>query len=89
MPTVIVPQSYQGPTRGQGEIEVEGRTVLECLEAVEAEHTGFLPQVLDGHGKPHKFVKLFVNEEPVEGPVRETPVEAGDRVEVIAAIAGG
>ena len=87
MPTVLVPTAYRGPTRGVAEVEVEGVTVLACLEAVEARFPHIIEQVLDAEGKVHRFVKLFVNEQQIDDV--EQPVVSGDRVEVLAAIAGG
>ena len=89
MPTVVVPPPYQGPTRGQGEIPVEGSTVGACLEAVEASHTGFLPQVLDAEGRVHRFVRVFLNGERLGAEALGAPVAAEDRIEIVAAIAGG
>jgi len=86
MPSVHIPPPYRGPTAGQAEIAVEGATVRQCLEAVEARHPGFGEQVLDGSGQVHRFVRLFVNGEPAE---LDAPVKEADRVEVLAAIAGG
>ena len=90
MPTVLVPTAYRGPTGGLGEVEVEGACVLDCLRSVEARFPGFLGQVLDDGGEVHRFVKLFLNELQLEAGVSlATPVEDADRVEVLAAIAGG
>ena len=89
MPIVLVPTAYRGPTQGQAEIVVSGATVRACLEAVEAQFPNFLRQVLDEAGNAHRFVKLFVNEEQIQNTAVETEVGAEDRVEVLAAIAGG
>jgi sulfur carrier protein ThiS len=90
MPLVVVPPPYRGPTGGRGEIEVAGRSVRECIEAVAGAHPGFREQVFDGQGRLHRFVTLFVNgaELPRETAV-EAPVSERDRVEILAAIAGG
>jgi sulfur carrier protein ThiS len=88
MPTVIVPAPYRGPTRGEGEVPVEGSTVRACLEAVERSHAGFLAQVVDGSGQVHRFVRLFVNGAPVAGGL-DAPLTGSDRLEIVAAIAGG
>jgi molybdopterin synthase sulfur carrier subunit len=87
---VIVPAAYQGPTAGHGEIQVAGRSVGECIEAVARAHPGFREQIFDAQGRVHRFVKLFVNgaELPRETAV-EAPVCERDRVEILAAIAGG
>jgi len=89
VPTVFVPPPYRGPTHGEGTIRVQGASVLECLEAVEARYPGFREHVLSTDGTPHKFVRLFVNGEPIEPGALDTPVADGDEVEVLAAIAGG
>jgi sulfur carrier protein ThiS len=89
MPLVIVPPPYQGPTGGRGEIEVAGRSVRECIEAVGRAHPGFREQVFDAQGHVHRFVSLFVNGDEVRRDATETPVGERDRVEILAAIAGG
>ncbi len=89
MPVVIVPGPYQGPTRGVGEIRVAGSTARECLQAVEAAHPGFGALVFDGSGELHRFVKLFLNGDQLDGDVLETAIVETDRLEVLAAIAGG
>ena len=89
MPQVRVPPPYQGPTRGNGTIDVEGDTVLACLEAAGAKYPGFLEQVLDSQGAVHRFVQLFVNGDEIDRSALATPVAASDTVEILAAIAGG
>jgi molybdopterin synthase sulfur carrier subunit len=89
MPTVLIPTAYRGPTKGEAEVEVEASTVKAALEAVEAVHPGFLTQVIDGGGAVHRFVKLFINEEQIESGGLDVELAAGDRLEVLAAIAGG
>lgn len=89
MPVVLVPTAYRGPTQGEAEISVEGATVLSCLQAVEGKFPGFLAQVLDGSGAVHGFVKLFVNGETIDSSALSLSLAPEDRLEVLAAIAGG
>ena len=89
MPRVIIPPPFQGPTRGQGEVKVEGNTVRECLEAVETEYAGFIVQVVREDGAMQRFVKLFVNGEQVADGNLGTVLDSDDQVEILAAIAGG
>ena len=89
MPTVSIPPPYRGPTGGEAEIRVEGTTVLECIDAVEARHPGFRAQILDDGGGLHRFVRLFRNGEPLERDPLATAVGASDEIQVLAAIAGG
>jgi hypothetical protein len=89
MPRVIIPPPLQGPTRGQGEVKVEGATIRECLEAVEAEYKGFLAQVVRPNGAAQRFVKIFVNEEQVANEDLDLRLERDDAVEILVAIGGG
>ena len=84
-----MPPPYQGPTQGEGEIPVDAESVRAALEAVEAKYPGFLSQIFDGAGQLHRFVKLFVNEEPVAAEALDDPIRPGDTVAIVAAIAGG
>jgi len=89
MPIVVIPAPYRGPTRGAQELRVDGQSVRECLDAVERAHPGFRELVLDESGVTHRFVKLFVNEEQIDSSSLDTSLEEGDRLEILAAIAGG
>lgn len=89
MPHVEVPSRYRVPTRGEARIEVEAGTVRECIEAVEARYPGFQELILDAKGDLQRFVRLFVNGDELPRDALETPVGADDRVQVLAAAAGG
>ena len=89
MPQVVVPPPYRGPTAGEAEIRVDAATVRECIDAVEARFPGFRAQVLDGRGAPHRFVSLFVNGDEIDRDQLDAPLDPSDRLEILAAIAGG
>ena len=89
MPKVLIPPPYRGPTQGEAELVIESSSVRGCLEAVEQKFPGFLPQVFDANGGLHRFVKLFVNGEPIGAKQLDQTIGAGDELEIVAAIAGG
>jgi molybdopterin synthase sulfur carrier subunit len=89
MPVVVVPPPYRGPTAGEGEIRVDAATVRECVEAVEARFPGFRDQIVDGRGAVHRFVSLFVNGDEIAREHLDTCLASEDRLEILAAIAGG
>jgi len=89
MPILNVPPPYRGPTLGQGEVPVTGRTVRECLESAERAFPGFRDQVLDPAGKVHRFVRLFVRGNAVDPARIDDPVGESDEIRILAAIAGG
>jgi molybdopterin converting factor small subunit len=90
MPIVLIPAPYRGPTKGKAEIDVEPGSVLECIDRVEAQCPGFKELVVDPQGNVQRFAKLFLNEEALDaGDPLSVAVSEGDRLEVLAAVAGG
>jgi molybdopterin converting factor small subunit len=89
MPKVMIPPPYRGVTRGQAQVSVRGATVLECLDAVEADCPGFRELVFTGDGVLRRFTKIFRNGEPVQADALETSVGEGDEITVMSPLAGG
>ena len=89
MPTVLIPTAYRGPTAGVSELEVSATTVRGSLEAVEQKYPGFGRLVIDDAGALHRFVKLFINEVQLDADALDQVIGVDDRLEVLAAIAGG
>ena len=89
MPVVKIPAPYRGSTNGADRVEVEGATVEECVQAVDAQFPGFGDQVWDSRHAVHRFVKLYVNGDEIDRQAIDTAVAATDEVEVLAAVAGG
>lgn len=90
MPTVLIPTPFRGTTGGKAEIEVPNGSVLECLQSVEESCPGFLQLCVDDNGVAQRWNKFFLNEVQIESEdVLTTRIEEGDRLEVLAAVAGG
>ncbi len=89
MPKVIIPPPYRGPTEGHAQADVDAATVREALNAVDERYPGFGELIFDGGGAVHRFVKLFLNGDPLPPEGLDTALAAGDVVEVLGAIAGG
>jgi molybdopterin converting factor small subunit len=89
MPTIEVPARYRVPTGGEARISIEGGTVRACFEAAEAKYPGFGELVLDANGGLSRFVKLFVNGDPLGRDALDSAVVSTDTISVLAAAAGG
>ncbi len=88
--TVRIPPVFRTMTGGSSSVEVEGGTVAEVLEALEAAHPGFSEKLLDGDGKLVRYVNVFVDDDDVrfmDG--MGTAVPAGGTVSIMQAVAGG
>ena len=87
--TVKIPAQLRGVTDGEGEIEVEGATVGEALDAVFDEHDDLRERITEDGGL-RRFVNVYVSGEDIrfrEG--LETELTDGDEVTILPAVAGG
>jgi molybdopterin converting factor small subunit len=65
---------------------VDGATVLELLEGLEAANPAIAGWILDERGEIRRHINVFVNGERGDA---QTAVGASDRVDVLPAISGG
>jgi sulfur-carrier protein len=71
---------------GNRELQLDGATVGEVLEALEREHPDVRGWILDEHGAIREHINVFVNRD--YGRV-DTAVGENDRLHVLPAISGG
>jgi molybdopterin synthase sulfur carrier subunit len=71
---------------GRSEVEVDGETVIELMRALEESESALDSWILDERGEIRRHINVFVNGEQAEP---DTPVGAGDRIEILPAISGG
>jgi molybdopterin converting factor small subunit len=76
---------------GERVLAAEGRSLRELIQNLDSQHPGFAGQLLDAEtGEQRRFVNLYVNDEDVrylDG--LDTPVEEGDIISILPAVAGG
>ena len=90
MAKVRIPTQLRELSGGQSEVTVDGSTVAEVLEALNAVHSGFRDRLFDEGGKLRRFVNIFVADEDVrflDG--LDTKVTDGQTVSIVPAVAGG
>ena len=89
MPTVKIPAQLRGVTGGEGEIEVEGATVGEALDAVFDEHADLRERITEDGGL-RRFVNVYVSGEDIRfQDGLDTELSDGDEVTILPAVAGG
>ena len=91
MPIVVIPSAFRGTTQGAAEVEVPAGSIRNCLENVGENAPGFLELCLDKEGNAQRWLKFFLNEVQLDesSDVLSTEVGPDDRLEVLAAVAGG
>ncbi len=87
--TVKIPAQLRIVTDGEGEIEVDGSTVGQALDAVFARHED-LEQRITEDGDLRRFVNVYVGGEDIRfRDGLETALSDGDEVTILPAVAGG
>lgn len=90
MPVEVRVTSVLQRVVGAKSVQTEGSTVAEVLEKMNAEYPGFREQITMEDGSLHRFVNIYINDEDIRFLQQmETPVEAGDVVSILPALAGG
>ena len=89
MVTVKIPTQLRPSTDGRSEIELEGSTVAEVLEALFTESPD-LRERLTEDGQLRRFVNVYLGGEDIRfGDGLETAVEDGTELTILPAVAGG
>ena len=87
---VRISTPLQDLTGGQSQLACKGSTVAEVLDHLEAGYPGLKDCICDETGQVRRFVNIYVNEEDVRFLLGvATPVQEGDEVSIIPALAGG
>jgi MoaD family protein len=87
--TVKIPAQLRAVTDGEGEIEVDGSTVGEALDAVFEEHYDLRERITEDGGL-RRFVNVYVSGEDIRfRDGLETELSDGDEVTILPAVAGG
>ena len=91
MPVIVhVPTPLRKLTDNQAEVEVEATTVTELVDALENAYGGIKEKLVDEAGEIRRYVNIYVNDEDIrflDGG--ETPLQDGDGISIVPAIAGG
>ena len=88
--TVEIPSALRRFTDGAGKIECEGANLPGLLESLGAKHPAITQHLRDESGQVRRFINIYVNDEDVRfmGGLA-APVQPGDVVAILPALAGG
>jgi molybdopterin synthase sulfur carrier subunit len=87
---VLIPTALQKFTNDQATLECAGSNIAELLDSLEQNCPGIKGRLCDENGEPRRFLNLYVNDEDIrflEGT--HTPLNDGDQVSIVPAVAGG
>jgi sulfur-carrier protein len=87
---VWIPQVLRSAVGGQKQVELEGRTVRELVDALVAKFPALRQQLVGEDGDLNRFVNVYVNGQDVRYlKGLDTPVGERDEVRLLPAMAGG
>ena len=87
---VKIPTQLRAAAGGESDIEVEGGTVGEVLDALFDRHDELRDRLSDGDGGLRRFVNVYVDGEDIRfTDGLDTPVADGREVQILPAVAGG
>ena len=87
--SVKIPAQLRAVTGGEGELEVDGTTVGEALDAVFAQHEDLRERITEDGGL-RRFVNVYVSGEDIRfRDGLDTEINDGDEVTILPAVAGG
>lgn len=87
---VRIPSPLRGLTNNLDIVAMEGGTLGECIDGLEAAYPGLKDRICDETGEIRRFVNIYVNGEDVrflDGLA--STLKQGDEVSIVPAVAGG
>ncbi|MBA0049585.1 MoaD/ThiS family protein [Streptomyces sp. AJS327] len=86
---VRIPTILRTYTDGQKAVAGEGATLAGLFDDLDSRHPGIKERLMDG-GELRRFVNVYLNDEDVRFIKGiETPLDDGDNVTILPAVAGG
>ncbi len=86
---VLIPTPLQKLTQDRDVVGCEAQSIAQLVEALDQQWPGIKNRLCDESGQIRRFVNVFVNSEDIrflQG--RDTPLQDGDEVSIVPAIAG-
>lgn len=90
MAKIIIPTPLRGFTDNQKRIEVDGETVQSAIDRLTEAFPGLRKNLLDDNGNIREFVRIYLEDEDINGLEKEkTAIKPDSVLSIVPAIAGG
>jgi len=87
---VLIPTPLQKFTADKASVQLEAGSVQELIEALDVAFPGLGNRLCDEQGKLRRFLNFYVNSEDIRFLENQnTPLNAGDELSIVPAVAGG
>jgi MoaD family protein len=87
---VLIPTPLQKFTNDEATASLEAASVDALIDALDARYPGLKARLCDEGGKLRRFLNVYVNSEDIRFlDNQQTPLNDGDEVSIVPAVAGG
>ena len=87
---VRIPTVFRKFTDQHSVVEVDGGTIADVIDQLDARYPGLKEQLLAKEGELHRFVNVYLNDEDVRYLDKlDTKASEGDTVSLLPSVAGG
>jgi sulfur-carrier protein len=87
---VRVPTILRTYTKGDAEVDADGATLADVIDALDRDYPGIKGRIVDEQGALRRFVNVYVGNDDVRFlEALDTATPEGAQVSVIPAVAGG
>ena len=87
---VLIPTPLQKFTNDEASISLDASSVDGLIDALDGRYPGLKGRLCDEAGKLRRFLNVYVNSEDIRFLENQTtPLNDGDEVSIVPAVAGG
>ena len=87
---VRIPTPLRKLTNNEEIVQIKATTIGEAIVELQSRYPGIRERLVDDNGEVRRFVNVYVNEEDIRFlQNQKTPLQDGDEISIIPAIAGG
>ena len=87
--TINIDTGLHQLTDGQTTVQVEGKTVGQCLDQLVDRFPEIKPRLFDKKGELHKYIDIYVNQESSYPEELAKAVRDGDELHIMFLVTGG
>lgn len=88
--SVLIPTPLRKFTNNEETVSVPSGTIAGLIADLEKQYPGMGARLTDDSGELRRFINIYVNEEDIRFLAgKDTPIQDGDSVSIVPAIAGG
>ena len=87
---VLIPTPLQKFTNEEASAQIDANSVDSLIDGLDSRYPGLKSRLCDESGKLRRFLNVYVNSEDIRFlDNQQTPLNDGDEVSIVPAVAGG